>query len=122
MEAFISSRPQSFGPQTQKPGAGGDVVMNKLPPRTKAAFRRVDVAFQHLANALREIQAARADLSSVIGAPQVRLDRLMETTLDAQRMLQLYAADVDSKCELDHDPTLQELRCGHGPRHGCGRR
>lgn len=93
----------------------------KIPPRQKAAFKRVDVASQHLANAIREIQAARADLSTVVGAPSRPLSRLMETALNEQRAIQLYAADVDSRCELDHDPSPAELRCGHGPRHGCGK-
>lgn len=91
----------------------------KIPPRVKAAFKRVDVANRHLTNAIREIQAARADLSTVVGAPS--LSRFMEMALNELRALQLYAADVNSKCELDHDPSTAELRCGHGPRHGCGK-
>lgn len=93
----------------------------KIPPRQKAAFKRVDAAAGHLANAIREIQAMRADLSVVVGAPSRPLARLMEMALNEKRALELYAADVDSKCELDHDPTPAELRCGHGPRHGCGK-
>lgn len=93
-------------------------------PRMKAAFRRVDAAAQHVANVLREIQAARADLSSVVGAPSVTfvtLSRIAELANRELQMLAVYATDVNAKCELDHDPSPQELRCGHGPQHGCGK-
>ncbi len=95
----------------------------KAPPRMVAAFKRVDVAFQHLTNAIREIAAARADLSSVVGAPSVTLERLYEMARKEAHLLQMYALD-NTKCELDHEPTPAELRRGHGPNHGCahGRR
>lgn len=90
-----------------------------VPGRALAAFKRVEVAIGHLNAALVEVQAARADLSSVTGAPS--LDRLATTIRDDIQAMRFYAADVDSTCHLDHDPTPQELRHGHGRHHGCGR-
>jgi hypothetical protein len=94
------------------------VTKSKAPPRMIAAFKRVDVAVQHLHNAIQEIAAARADLSSVIGAPSVTWARLYEAVQKEAHMLKMYALD-NTKCELDHDPTPAELHRGHGPDHGC---
>jgi hypothetical protein len=93
----------------------------KIPPRVKAAFLRVDVAFEHLENARREIEAACIDLATVKGAPR-SVSVLLNDARLTMHLLQMYAADPDSACELDHDPTPAELRRGHGPHHGCGKK
>lgn len=95
--------------------------MKNLNTRQKAALHRVNVAQRHLSRAVREIQAARADLSSVTGAPDVILARLEEVATVELSNLSRYAVDPRARRELDHEPTRQELRCGHGPRHGCGK-
>jgi hypothetical protein len=86
--------------------------------RHEAALKRVEVAVRHLKNARDEIVAAQADLSTVVGVPTYDLI-LSITQID--RCLRIIHADgIDVKREIDHDPTPQELHCGHGPSHGCG--
>lgn len=93
----------------------------KIAPRQKSAFRRLEVAVVHLMNARGEVEAARRDLSSVIGAPSHELVDLTAKIERCLRNIRMYAADAGAQCELDHDPTPQELRIGHGPHHGCGK-
>lgn len=94
-------------------------ISPRLSQRVLAAHKRVEVAIDHLSAALVEVNAARADLSTVTGAPS--LVRLANTVAAGVRTLRFYANVRDSRCELDHDPTTQELRRGHGPHHGCGK-
>lgn len=93
-----------------------DVVARKR----AAARKRVDEAIRHLARALREANAAQADLSTVVGAPSLHpvSDEIRRTL----NRLAMHNLDPSSKCELDHDPTPAELRRGHGRNHGCGNR
>lgn len=88
--------------------------------RAVAAGRRVDVAIAHIEAALLEVANARADLSTVIGAPSLlHAEQVLSRT---QHALRMYAADDDARCDLDHDPTPAEVRRGHGRDHGCGLR
>lgn len=86
--------------------------------RRRAADRRIDAALGHLRAALAEVQRARADLSAVIGAPT--FFSLRESLVREARKVEMVLADPNSAFELDHDPSMAELRVGHGPHHGCG--
>ncbi len=95
--------------------------------REKAALKRAKVAIAHLEKARVELDAACADLSSVIGSSPVynAIRKLSNGVLEARRDLDSEANGHRAKnakaWTLDHDPTKQELHCGHGPLHGCGK-
>jgi hypothetical protein len=93
----------------------------KVTDRHKAAKKRIDVAIAHLTTACEEVNWAAADLSRVKGAtaPYQKLVKHHAGLAEAIRMLD--QAKYDGEWTLDHEPTPQELRCGHGPQHGCGR-
>lgn len=96
-------------------------MKKKLTDKQKAAKKRLSVAIDHLFKANGEINRAMSDISRVNGAsvPYRKLTKVFNDLGEAKLMLgQL---EIDSKLEMDHDPTPQELRCGHGPQHGCGR-
>ena len=99
-----------------KPNAG-----RQNAERQKAANKRSLVAIQHLCKAAAEVQDAMADLSRVIGASEQyrKLTKVHADIVEARIMLD-QALHIEA-WTLDHDPTAQELRCGHGPKHGCGR-
>lgn len=91
----------------------------------KAAQKRALVAVAHLVKARVELNAAQADLSSVVGASPIcnMLRKLTNEVDEARRKLDREANGSYAKDPwfLDHEPTKQELHCGHGPKHGCGR-
>lgn len=98
--------------------------MKKLTDKQRAAKKRVDAAINHLFKAITEVNHAMADISRVNGAtvPYRKLVKLNEGLIESKLMLgQADFGTGKYQWELDHDPTPQELRCGHGPRHGCGR-
>lgn len=116
------------------PGCGTDSTVGCLKvgndptadPRTKAAQQRVRVAIGHLEKARAQLDDACTDLSTVQGAAREydTIRKLSIATLNARRSLDenAHAAMVSPKpWTLDHKPTEQEERCGHGPKHGCGR-
>lgn len=91
----------------------------------KAAQKRALVAIAHLEKARIELDAACADISSVVGAsPMFNVIRkLSNGVLEARRKLDREQNGAYSKDPwfLDHEPSKQELNCGHGPKHGCGK-
>lgn len=91
----------------------------------KAAQKRALVVIAHLEKARAELDAACADLSSVVGASGVynTIRKLSNGALEARRAVDREANDTFKKNPwfLDHEPSKQELHCGHGPKHGCGR-
>ena len=91
----------------------------------KAAQKRAQVAVAHLLKARAELTAAQADLSSVVGASPIcnALRKLTNEVDEARRKLDREANGAWAKDPwfLDHEPTKQELHCGHGPKHGCGK-
>lgn len=104
-------------------GAAMLVKKEPNPERQKAAKKRLGVAIDHLFRAAGELNHAMADLSTIVGlkgkyrALQHVFDDLQEVKLslgEAQH-------NDENPYEIDHDPTPQELKCGHGPKHGCGR-
>ena len=100
-----------------------------LTNKQKAAKKRIEVAIAHLEKARTELDAACADLSSCEGGGAFQafnaIKKLSMSALDARRELNFELRDIDNKggspWKLDHEPTPQELRCGHGPQHGCGK-
>lgn len=101
----------------------------KLTNKQKAAKKRIQVAISHLEKVRVELDAACADLSTVMGGGAFQsfnmIKKLSMSTIDVRRELNFELNDIDNKgatpWQLDHEPTPQELRCGHGPMHGCGR-
>jgi hypothetical protein len=91
----------------------------------KAAVKRALVAAAHLEKARAELNAAQADLSSVVGASPIcsALRKLTVEVEEARRKISREAAGSYAKDPwfLDHEPSKQELHCGHGPKHGCGK-
>lgn len=91
----------------------------------KAAQKRAKVAINHLEKARAELDAACADLSSVVGANPIynTIRKLSNQIVETRRKLDREAngAYIKEPWFLDHEPTKQELHCGHGPRHGCGK-
>ena len=108
-----------------------------ITPQERAAYKRIDVAIKHLEEARTALDAACADLSSVIGAGPAhnRIRKLSNMAIEIRRDLDderhvasVIRRDLDDDVRsrvrlwsLDHDPSPQELRCGHGLRHGCGK-
>lgn len=91
----------------------------------KAAQKRAVVAVAHLEKARAELDAACSDISSVVGASAMFnvIRKLSNGVLEARRKLEREANGAWAKDPwfLDHEPTKQELHCGHGPKHGCGK-
>jgi len=93
--------------------------------REKAAKKRIKVAIMHLEKARAELDAACSDISSLTGATAsfTVIRKLSLDTVEARRVLnyELDGSGPKKPWVLDHDPTPQELHCGHGPKHGCGK-
>lgn len=96
-------------------------MKKKLTNKQKAAKKRLGVAIDHLFRANKEINDALADISRVTGASAAyrKIKHCFDDLGDAKLMLG--QALHDEEFELDHEPNEYELRCGHGPKHGCGR-
>ncbi len=92
----------------------------KTTTRQRGAKRRLTVALAHVQTASNQVEAAMADLSTVNGASRLynQLREILNLTKLARHAVDM--ATDDAGLELDHEPTPQELRCGHGPDHGCG--
>ena len=96
--------------------------------RRVAAGKRVNVAMHHLVTAAEQVDAACCDISTIrsrqASSIYRELAKISDRLQDLRRTLttnHAIAIGTVGDWELDHDPTQQELRCGHGPKHGCGR-
>lgn len=95
----------------------------KLTNKQRAAKQRFKVAIAHVLKAENELRDACADISTIEGA--MDLYKLVKGTFFnagvARRKLTDAMDDDRNMPDVDHEPTPQEVHCGHGPKHGCGK-
>lgn len=89
--------------------------------KAQAALRRGEAARGHLHAATVELDAARADLSACVMPSTELSDLLAKLHENIQAAIVVIAQDAE-RWKLDHAPSVAELRRGHGPRHGCGKK